>query len=156
MTRTSTWRVLLVVLTVAASSCGDGNGGPDEILDLSAMVDDTGSLPDLEPAFSMEETRALREAFSWDDFDRVPERDADDRPTLHYVLLYIDQHWQLDFVRTIGLHTSFVPLFEEERTRWAGQAGFFTLEGDREGVFLFAIVPGLFLNGLNAMGRLRG
>ncbi len=119
---------------------------PDTVLNLASQVDDTGSLPVLEPALSAEETTALREAFSWDAFDEVAERDDQGRPALFYTLLYLEEEWQLDYVRVLGLHHSFVPLFEEERARWAGQAGVFSLEGDREGVFLFTLVPGRFLN----------
>lgn len=137
---------LTVWLPLWIAGCDGGSSGPDQVIDLRPFVNEFGSLPELEPAFTMEETRALKEGFSWDTFAPVPERDADGRPTLYYVLLYIDELWQTDFIRGIGLHSSFVPLFQEERDRWNGQTGFFTLEGDREGVFMFAMVPGAFLN----------
>ena len=143
-------RTLVASLSLClwVGGCGGGSSGPDQVIDLTPFVNEFGSLPELEPAFTIEETRALREGFSWDTFTRVPERDADGRPTLYYVLLYVDELWQTGFIRGLGLHSSFVPLFQEERDRWNGQAGFFTLEGDREGVFMFAMVPGFFLNAL--------
>ena len=138
---------VLVLAALAASGCAKSDvERPDAILALDSRGDDTASLPVLEPAISSEETTTLREGFSWDAFDEVPERDASGRPALHYVLLYMQHSWQVDYLRAVGIHHSFVPLFEEERARWQGQAGVFTLEGDREGVFAFALVPGRFLN----------
>ena len=138
------------VSVLILGACGDNeqSSPPVRSLDFSTKTIATGSLPELAPSLTMEETRALRQQFSWDRFDRVPERDAEGRPTLYYALLYVDRLWQRDYLRGVGFHTSFVPLFEGERTQWEGQTGVLTLEGDREGVFIYSIVPGAFLNRL--------
>ena len=144
---TSALRVTSTLLALCVACGSNDSERPDEILNLVNQIDEeTGSLPELEPAISAEETTALRDAFSWDTFAEVAERDSSGRPALHYALLYMQHPWQLDYLRSLGIHHSFVPLFEEERTQWRGRAGVFTLEGDREGVFAFALVPGGFLN----------
>ena len=63
MKRTRSIALVVLAFGLAVVGCDSGAAGPDMVLDLSDMVDDSGSLPTLEPAFTIEETRALREGY---------------------------------------------------------------------------------------------
>ena len=60
----------------------------DVVLDLRPADGDV-TLPTLEPPLSAEETRALRDAFSWEAAQELPETDASGRPALYYALVYL-------------------------------------------------------------------
>jgi hypothetical protein len=142
--------LLLCLLTLG---CGGGSseGGSefrddfDLVLDLRPAAGES-TLPTLEPALSAAETRALVEAFSWQSASELLETDGSGRPALYYALIYLQSRDDLELLDLTAVHHSFVPLFAEEREKWKGQVGFFTLDGDGQGVFTFAVIPGIFFN----------
>ncbi len=154
-------RFLIVVIAGLLGACGEG-ARPSTSFEFREDFDATihlrpatgeAMLPALEPALSAEETRLLRDGFSWEAAYDLPETDSSGRPALYYALIYLQSRDDTELLEEIGVHHSFVPLFEEERAKWKGHAGFFTLEGDGEGVFTFAVIPGVFFNVMKELAR---
>ncbi len=150
--RNAAWLVLLFVVPVGCSSevsPDDSEFREDFDVEVSLRPGDGEvNLPTLEPPLSAEETRTLRDAFSWESTNEIPEADSSGRPALYYALVYLQSLDDVELLDLTGVHHSGIPLFEEERERWRGQTGFFTFEGDGEGVFRFAIIPGFFFNAM--------
>lgn len=147
--------VALVLLALFIGGCKDASstGASEFREDFDVVLDlrpDDGevNLPTLEPPLSAEETRALRDGFSWTEASELPETDASGRPALYYALVYLRSQDDRELLERTGAHHSGIPLFEEEREKWKGQTGFFMFEGDGEGVFRFAIIPGFFFNAI--------
>src|SRR5215471_1010235 len=114
----------------------------------------TTGLAVLPEAFSVDETKAMRAGFSWASTQAVPELDASGRPALYYALIYIEHNEQLGFLDQLQIHHQFLPIFEA-RDRWTDRVGYFRHQGDGNGVFTFAIVPGQSYN-LIRSGALNG
>lgn len=143
--------LLPVVLAGCSSDASPDDSEFREDFDIEVSLrpsDGEVNLPTLEPPLSAEETRALRDAFSWEETDEIPETDSSGRPALYYALVYLQSLDDVELLDLTGVHHSGIPLFEEERERWRGQTGFFMFEGDGEGVFRFAIIPGFFFNAM--------
>lgn len=108
----------------------------------------TGTLPELEPPLTGEETQRLRTGFDWNSVDPLPETDPDGRPALFYRLVYVEDSKQEQILDLLDVPSNVLPLFPEERARWAGMSGVFTTFGDGEGHFRFAVMPGAVFNAL--------
>jgi len=126
----------------------DGEGSAEPV-HLKISIPEDPSLGDaeiLEPPLSAEETRALRDPFSWASMSPLRETDSEGRPILHYALVYVTSREAHEALAQLDLHHSYLPLFESERARWSGMSGVFTHEGDGRGVFAFAFLPAGFIN----------
>jgi len=94
-----------VLFALALAGCKSSSGSDasefredfDVVLTLRPSGDAVG-LPELEPPLSAEETRALRDAFSWEDVDEIAETDAEGRPALYYALVYLQSQDSLPYV----------------------------------------------------------
>lgn len=152
----SLWFLLALGASLALASCDEGGGSPPvdeespEIveLDLRGFTDDAGHLTTLEDPFSPEETAAIAETFDWADTEAVAELDDQGRPALYYGLIYVSDRDHEAILDMVGIYYDPLPIFEEERERWAGQAGEFGLSGDGTGVFVHAILGGEMYNAL--------
>ncbi|MBO6934169.1 MAG: fibronectin type III domain-containing protein [Deltaproteobacteria bacterium] len=142
-------RKALLTLTLALA-CG-GNDGPPivpaELEPIEWFGEEAAALPYLEPPLSAQETQDLRRAFSWEATESLPETDAEGRPALHYVMVYVRSDDELDLLEQL-VPSSTLPLFESERERWRGQTGVLHNRGDIEGLFRFAVLPAAIFNEL--------
>ena len=144
----------LAALSVLSTGCALSTVDEPELTD-TALVELTVSIPEdpsagdaevLPPPLSAEETRALRDAFSWESMTPLRELDSAGRPILHYALVYVTSRDAHESLAQLDLHHSYLPLFESERARWDGMSGLFTHEGDGRGVFTFAFLPAALIN----------
>lgn len=110
-------------------------------------------LPTVPPPRTPDESRTIRDRFSWKTTVRVPVFTGQD-PTLYYALIYVRDQSDLEALDELKIHWDTVPLFREERDVWvveqadpaAGQTRRTTPVFDGEGGFVYAVVPGLTFN----------
>jgi hypothetical protein len=100
----------------------------------------------LEPPIPPAESIAIRDAFSWQNTQALPEINAEGLPTLYYTIVYVEERDQIEALNELGVHHDSLPLFSSELARWSGQRGIFDFEGDGTGLFLFALMPGTTYN----------
>lgn len=100
----------------------------------------------MEPPFEPEESVRLVEEFSWADTSPVPEYDTDGFPKLYYANIYIEDGEQLGALDDTYIHYDPMPIFRTELERFDGQCGAVDASGDGEGIFVFAILPGVTYN----------
>ena len=138
-------------LMLAMCSCSGGSTPPaPRPLDWTQDSVDH-SLPYLEPPLTVEQTRDLRAGFDWASTVPLSETDADGNPALYYAMVYVTDREQLELLELLSIPSQTLPLFAEERTQWAGRVGVLHNRGDYEGLFRFAVVPGLLYNALRSM-----
>jgi hypothetical protein len=102
-----------------------------------------GILPD---PISAVDSMITRENFRWADTNPVGEFDELGRPKLYSALIYIQSDEERGFLDDLLIHHSLMPIFNSERSRYAGQCGSIEFEGDGEGLFVHAILPGVTYN----------
>ncbi|HOU91759.1 MAG TPA: tumor necrosis factor receptor family protein, partial [Polyangiaceae bacterium] len=100
----------------------------------------------LEPPMEPEDSVALVEGFSWQSTAPVPEVDAEGRPSLYYALIYLEDPEQLAALDDALIHWDPMPLFQSELDRFDGQCGSVQGVFDGEGVFVYAMLPGVTYN----------
>ncbi len=102
-----------------------------------------GMLPQpIDPALS----RQMIENFSWSNATHVPERLPTGEVALYYAYIYFEDQEDVDNAQRLLIHTQSLPLFQGEMAKYAGQCGTIGMEGDGEGIFAFAVLPGLLYN----------
>lgn len=104
------------------------------------------TFPVLEPPLSAAESIAIRDAFSWQRTQPLPETNSEGLPSLYYALIYVESREHVEALNDLLIHHSPLPFFGNELARWDGQQGMFTHEGDGTGLFVFAIIPAVTYN----------
>lgn len=102
-----------------------------------------GILPD---PISAVDSMITRENFRWADTNTVGEFDELGRPKLYSALIYIQSDEERGYLDDLLIHHSLMPIFNSERSRYVGQCGSIEFEGDGEGLFVHAILPGVTYN----------
>lgn len=144
----------LVVLALVAQGCGaatvDDSGGGDRHVSLVFRSEKRGGqevgLPWLEPAIGRVEAQAMVADFAWAKTTPLRELDADGAPALYYATVYLRSREERKVLDHVGIHHSFMPLFEHEQRRWDGKKGRMSQSTDGKGALLFAVVPGRIYN----------
>jgi hypothetical protein len=144
------WIVLLAAL---AQGCG-GEVAPDEGGERHVSIvfrseKQNGreiGLPWLEPAIARADAQAMVAAFAWEKTAPLRELDADGAPALYYAAVYLRSREEVGVLDQVGIHHSFMPLFEHEQRKWDGQKGRMSQSTDGKGALLFAVVPGRIYN----------
>jgi hypothetical protein len=95
-------------------------------------------------------TWSLHSNFDWGSTRPVAETTPDGHPTVRYALFYIESKEQLPALDVLQVEWSSLPMFAEERRRWAGQRGIIANQGDGSGVFVYGIVFGRLYNVMRA------
>jgi hypothetical protein len=121
---------------------GDGTGAH---LTLGPGCDGT-----LEQPISPAESVAMVQGFSWAQTQALPELTAEGHPTLFYANIYIRNATELALLDTFRIHWEKRPIFDNELQAYAGRCGTFRYEGDGEGIFVFAVIPGKTYNRIRA------
>lgn len=106
---------------------------------------------DLPQPVSPARSRELINAFSWNNAQPVIETTQDGEPALYYAYLYIEDQEDLDTAQRMLIHTQTMPLFPEEMQKFVGHCGTIGMEGDGEGTFIFAVIPGVTYNAILAL-----
>lgn len=104
------------------------------------------TFPELAPPISPEDSIAIRDAFSWQRTQALPETNAEGHPSLYYFIIYLEDREQTEALDEMLIHHSPLPFFTSELTRWDGQMGLFNHQGDGTGLFVFAIMPAVTYN----------
>lgn len=140
------WSSLLAfALALVNLRCDDTPPRESGFQHLALGVD--APLEELPPAFTAEETTALRSGFSWSGTSALAETDEDGNPALYYALLLVRERAQLDALSLSGIHFDPYPLFEEEQSTLE-RTGILAPVGDDRGTFVFALLPGAIFNEL--------
>ncbi len=113
-------------------SCGDGC---DEVLGQP-----------ISPAESV----AMVQGFNWSNTQPVAELTADGLPTLYYANIYVRSQAEIDLLDKFRIHWEKRPIFDNELQAFGGHCGTFSYEGDGEGLFVFAVIPGPTYNRIRA------
>jgi len=101
--------------------------------------------PILTPPTTPEESRGIRDSFSWENTRPVPVLRGQN-PTLYYALIYVEDESDLEALEDLKIHWDTVPLFGDERDLWIEKTGDMTPVFDGDGGFVFAVIPGLTFN----------
>lgn len=142
MARSSSYALLFALALLAPSRAVTA-----QTLDFISMAE-AGALPALAPPLTAEESRQIRDGFWWAETRAVPPVDPDGFYSLYYARIYVEDRSDLETLDDLRIHFDFVPLFDVELEKWAGQTGVFLQETDGEGMFVFAILPGCIYNQL--------
>jgi hypothetical protein len=101
--------------------------------------------PILNPPTTPDESRAIRDSFSWKN-TRPVATFRGQNPTLYYALIYIEDESDLEALEDLQIHWDTVPLFADERDLWIAKTEGMTPVFDGEGGFVFAVIPGFTFN----------
>jgi hypothetical protein len=88
----------------------------------------------------------MAENFDWLETSEVAETNPDGHPALYYANVYIQNEEQLELLKRFLIHYQTKPLFTTELRQYEGQCGTFEHEGDGQGQFVFAVIPGRIYN----------
>lgn len=102
----------------------------------------------LEDPVPPEETQALLSTFSWESTESVPALNPVGDPSLRYALIYIEDDSQIETLAQYGIEWDSLPYFPQEYEKWEDQSGVFAFEGNVDGVFVFAFIPGEIYNAI--------
>lgn len=102
----------------------------------------------LEQPITPLESRQLVEGFDWADTESVAETNDDGTPALYYANIYVRTDEELALLDTFFIHYQSKPLLTTEMAKYDGQCGTIQYEGDGEGIFVFAVIPGATYNRL--------
>lgn len=92
------------------------------------------------------QSRTMIESFSWATAKKLPENNADGTPTLFYANIYIRNAEERLRLNQLLIHYQKKPLFEDEMARLGGHCGTLNYDGDGEGIFVYAVIPGATYN----------
>ncbi len=112
---------------------------------------DGGDLPVLADPLGGQATFQLASSFDWATTHALPETTAEGFPTIYYAMIYVESSEQLGFLDEYRIDWDPLPYFREERTQWDGQVGVVPLQGDGNGIFVFALVPGPVYNAMRTL-----
>ncbi|MGC4064914.1 MAG: hypothetical protein QM784_09785 [Polyangiaceae bacterium] len=104
-----------------------------------------GEMEVLPPPIRAEDSQALINSFRWSDTVPVPNFSGG-VPTLYYALIYLDNKVDLEALDELQIHYDALPLFAEERDKWAGMEGAMGSSFDGVGGFVYAVIPGITYN----------
>lgn len=104
----------------------------------------------LEPLISSAESLQMVEGFSWQNTQALPEVNPEGHPTLYYANIYLRNHEELDRLKRLFIHFQAKPLFVSELSQYRGQCGTLHHEGDGQGMFVYAVIPGATYNRIRA------
>src|SRR5262245_53491748 len=114
----------LLVLFLAFSGCAGLQ--PDEPLEVAELDLQLSSADAdwLEPPLSVAEAKSVKSGFAWG--SALPERDQSGQHALRYMLIGVRSREELEALDIMRVHWDMLPLFPEEKTKWAGKRGLVT------------------------------
>lgn len=107
-----------------------------------------------------EQSRLMRDTFTWENTTPVPETGPDGNPLLYYATIYLTSADARDALDAFQIHYDQLPLFDEERdgaipqdetsTDSAEESQLLTFRFDGQGQHVFALVPGAVYNAIRS------
>lgn len=102
----------------------------------------------LEQPIPPDESREMIESFTWPS-THVAEHTADDRPALYYANVYVTSSEELERLDALLIHWQSKPLFPTELPEdYEDRCGTINFDGDGEGLWIFAVMPGATYNAI--------
>lgn len=111
------------------------------------VVNDNACSEQLE-LLTVEQTRQMRQSFTWAGKQKLQETNPDGTPALYYAWVLIRNKTEALALKQLRIHVLTRPLFADELNQFAGKCGAITNPGDGQGTFVPVVIPGGIYNGL--------